>query len=174
MCKLPSYKLHHGNKQWPLSYRLTGQPHIQWRMFHLLNWCLVARWEPNLLLCNCQTANSDAEVRQRVSNRQIQIKTYCDKKRGPQASALKVGDKVSVKKQTHVPKGHPRFTKPVEIQKQWVPAHTDFLMGNFGIPLTSQPWYLQSRRLEHLNSACLREPCMTEFILPEIVNLRTS
>ena len=36
--------------------------------------------------------------------------------------ALKVGDKVRVKKQTHVPKENPRFTKPVEIQKQVGPC----------------------------------------------------
>ena len=56
------------------------------------------------------------------SNRQTQIKTYCDKKRGARAPALKVGDKVRVKEKTDVPKGHPRFTKPVEIQKQVDPC----------------------------------------------------
>ena len=66
--------------------------------------------------------HSDAEVHQQVSNRQTQIKTYCDKKRGGRAPALKVGDKVRVKEKTDVPKGHPRFTKPVEIQKQVGPC----------------------------------------------------
>ena len=42
----------------------------------------------------------DAEVRLRVSNRQTQIKAYCDKKRGARAPAFKVGDKVRVRKQT--------------------------------------------------------------------------
>ena len=42
--------------------------------------------------------HSDTVVCQRVSNRQTQIKTYCDKKRGARAPAIQVGDKVRVKK----------------------------------------------------------------------------
>lgn len=66
--------------------------------------------------------SNDAGVRQHVSDRQHRIKAYCDKRRGARAPALKVGDKVRVKKQVHVFKGHPKFTDPVIIQRQVGPC----------------------------------------------------
>lgn len=60
-----------------------------------------------LLTC----VNRDAEVRQRVSISQSQMKTYCDTKRAPRTP-----------RKTHVPKGHSKFTDPNEIQKQVSPC----------------------------------------------------
>lgn len=74
-------------------------------------------------------SNRDEEVRNRVSKRQSQMKAYCDKKRGARTPAFKVGDKVRVRIQTHVPKGHPKFTHPVQIQKQVGPCTFELADG---------------------------------------------
>lgn len=64
----------------------------------------------------------DQEVRQRVSIRQNKMKQYSDAKRGARVPTFQVGNRVRVRKPMHVPKGHSKFTQPVEIEKQVGPS----------------------------------------------------
>lgn len=63
-----------------------------------------------------------AALSQRVATQQNKMKTYTDARRGASPPPFKDGDNVRVRKPTHVPKVHPRFTEPMRIQQKVGPA----------------------------------------------------
>lgn len=68
------------------------------------------------------SSKDTAAVSQRVAAQQSKMKTYTDARRGARSPPFKEGDSVRVRKPTHVPKAHPRFTEPMRIQRKVGPA----------------------------------------------------
>ncbi|KAF7643880.1 hypothetical protein LDENG_00231630 [Lucifuga dentata] len=98
-------------------YRATPHAAIGVSPFELLHGRRMCT-KLNVLPAPPVTGKVDTEVRQRVSLRQAKMKAYTDTKRGVRTPSFKEGDKVRIRKQLHVPKGHPKYTLPVEIKKQ--------------------------------------------------------
>ena len=67
-------------------------------------------------------SKDDAALSRRVTAQQNKMRTYTDFRRGARTPTFREGDSVRVRKPTHVPKGHPRFTEPMRIQRKVGPA----------------------------------------------------
>ncbi|XDV12346.1 hypothetical protein PO909_001044 [Leuciscus waleckii] len=76
------------------------------------------RTKLNVALHSPASTLQTTDVRKRVVLKQSQMKRYTDAKRGARRLILKEGDRVRVRKPFHVPKGHCKFSDPVEIEKQ--------------------------------------------------------
>ncbi len=57
-------------------------------------------------------------VSQKVSLSQKKIKAYTDSRRRAHTHNFKQGDWVRIQSPVHVPKGHPKFSKPLQITRQ--------------------------------------------------------
>lgn len=93
----------------------------------------VSRQSPSELLCGRKMRTrlnvlpfpiicKDAAVSQKVSLSQKKMKTYTDHRRRACTPEFKSGDWVCIKIPVHVPKGHPRFSKPLKITCQLGPC----------------------------------------------------
>lgn len=59
----------------------------------------------------------DSLIRRRVAQAQQKMKVYTDHKRGARMPVFQQGDRVRVKTPHHVPKAHPKLSKPQRIKK---------------------------------------------------------
>jgi len=97
----------------------------------------------------------DPDVRQKVSLSQKKMKVYTDLTRRACTPEFKSGDWVRIKIPVHVPKGHPRFSKPLKIVHQLGPCTYQLSDG--------KNWHAS-----HLSPACAP---MENVIESELVSL---
>ncbi len=76
--------------------------------------------EPSLssYLCIVQGKSDLAAVRANVKKKQDKMKQYTDRKRSARTPLFDVGGRVRIRLPRATPKGHPRFSAPVRVEKR--------------------------------------------------------
>ncbi|MEQ2183491.1 hypothetical protein GOODEAATRI_033246, partial [Goodea atripinnis] len=99
-----------------MAYRATPQATTGISPFELLH---GRKTHTRLHVLPPPPSNLEKEaLHQRVSAKQARMKSYTDSSRGARILVFEEGERVRVRKPTHVPKAHPRYSQPVRVKKK--------------------------------------------------------